>query len=380
MSVREGKKNQWPDLEHYEDTPMFNTKAVVQHTGVPAPTLRAWERRYAILSPERANNDYRLYSARDIAKIRWLKERVDDGMSISQAAALLRHMDEEYQHLQTTQKSYGGNVPIFHVILPETSPGEQAQVNRAQPTAGEGFPSGALESLLRLEGGPGQSSQHFIYNMQTARELLLEAFQAIDENSADVLMVSMLAIYPVEHVCSGLITPTIWDIGNMWEAGKVSVSVEHFASCYFRGLLNNLLHVTPQPQSGPPAIVCCAPGEPHELASLMLALFLRRVGVRVVYLGQSIEIAGLLHTIKQLSPAIICASLTMPAYLAALIELGRQLQNLPAPQPRFAFGGQVFVHYSHLISQVPGVYLSGDLQASVVQIRRMLIEQTKSRQ
>ncbi len=371
MSVREGK-NQWPALEHYADTPLFNTKAVVQQTRVPAPTLRAWERRYAILSPERANNDYRLYSERDIAKIRWLKERVDDGMSISQAVALLHHMDEEHQHLQETHKSFMENAPIFHVTLPEVSPEEQTQATSEHIPASSRFTQ-ASEGWRQAENRYAQNNKHITYNMHTIRKLLLDAFQALDESNAEMLMASMLAIYPVELVCTELIVPTMWQIGSMWEAGKITVSVEHFASCFFRGLLNNLLHVLPHPQSGPIAIVCCAPSEPHELAPLMLALFLRRAGVRVVYLGQSIEVAGLLHTIKQLSPAIVCASLTMPAYLAALIDLGRQIQNVPAPHPLFAFGGQVFVHYSHLVSQVPGVYLSGDLQASVAQIRRMFL-------
>jgi hypothetical protein len=68
------------ELERYSDVPVFNIKAMVQQSGVAAPTLRGWERRYAILSPERAQNDYRMYSERDIAIIRWLKERVDEGM------------------------------------------------------------------------------------------------------------------------------------------------------------------------------------------------------------------------------------------------------------------------------------------------------------
>ena len=55
MSLRGGQYD-WLDLEHYSDNPIFNTKAVVQQTGIPGPTLRAWERRYDILSPERANN------------------------------------------------------------------------------------------------------------------------------------------------------------------------------------------------------------------------------------------------------------------------------------------------------------------------------------
>jgi len=75
-------------------------KAMVQLSGISAPTLRAWERRYAILSPERAQNDYRLYSWRDVAIIQWLKERVDAGMSISQAIALFRHFEADEQAKQ----------------------------------------------------------------------------------------------------------------------------------------------------------------------------------------------------------------------------------------------------------------------------------------
>src|SRR5579859_3853906 len=86
---------EWPDWERYSAQPVYNTKAVVQQTGVPAPTLRAWERRYALLSPERAINAYRLYSERDIALIRWLKVRVESGISISHAVELYRHLCEE---------------------------------------------------------------------------------------------------------------------------------------------------------------------------------------------------------------------------------------------------------------------------------------------
>ena len=377
MTVR-GGQNDWLDLEHYSDNPIFNTKAVVQQTGVPGPTLRAWERRYDILSPERANNFYRLYSERDIATIRWLKERVDEGISIKQAIALFRHMKEEHQRLQAERKSSEATTPAFHVSLPEVSLEEQ-QVGSseagnlkvsdrgAQPSM-ENWPPTVAEQI--------RGNHQTIYNMRTVREHLLEAFKQFDESTASMLMASMLSIYPVEQVCTELIVPTMWQIGEMWEKATITVSVEHFASGFFRGLLTNLLHVTPFSNSGPVVIVCCAPGEPHELAPLILALFLRRAGIRVAYLGQSIETAGLLQTIKQMVPALICVSLTLPAYLAMLIDVARQVEQIPAPRPLFAFGGQVFVHYAHLISQVPGIYLGGDLTKSTKQVQRMIAKRT----
>ena len=51
----------------------YNIKSVSQRTGVRAVTLRAWERRYQILDPQRwQKNGYRLYSERDIALLYWL--------------------------------------------------------------------------------------------------------------------------------------------------------------------------------------------------------------------------------------------------------------------------------------------------------------------
>src|SRR5258707_15109604 len=76
-----------PILEAYSERPLFNTKAVGHQTGVPPPTLRAWERRYGILSPRRGENDYQLYSQRDMMMVAWLRERVESRISISHGMA-----------------------------------------------------------------------------------------------------------------------------------------------------------------------------------------------------------------------------------------------------------------------------------------------------
>jgi MerR family transcriptional regulator, light-induced transcriptional regulator len=322
MTVYEGSI-EWPALEQFSDAPMFNTKAVVQQTSIAAPTLRAWERRYDLLSPERADNDYRLYSERDVVLIRWLKERVDSGMSISQAIAL-------FHQPQLVSSYLRANYPTTH-------------------------------------------------DLNLVQEHLIEAFRSLDEQTATMLMGSVLAIYPIEQVCSELITPTLWQVGQLWAEGELTIPMEHFASNFFRALLTNLFHMTPCPHGGPLTIICCAPGELHELAALMLSLFLRRYGMRVAYLGQSIETSGLINTIKMLSPALVGISLTMPTYLPALVNLGKQVQSMPSPRPILAFGGRVFLRHSHVIPQIPGVYLNGDLNLVVAQLRRMILEHTENK-
>ncbi len=373
---------EWPDLELFSDTPVFNTKAVVQQTGIAAPTLRAWERRYDLLSPERANNTYRLYSARDIALIHWLKARINTGISISQAIALFHHLNAERQRLATipatSQKPAEiiDNPSIFQVTM-ETCPLPSSSINIFLQK--EWQDPSSLPTWSNSAPTHNEVNYTATHNMSLMREHLIEVFRRLDEATATMMMGSMLTIYSVEQVCTELITPTLWDIGQLWANGQITVTTEHFASNFFRALLTNLFHVTPISRDGPLTLACCAPGEPHELAALMLALFLRRQHVRVAYLGQSIEMNGLLHTIKKLSPALVCISLTMPDYLPALTRLATEIQQMPAPRPIFAFGGQVFAHYAHVIPQIPGLHLNGDLKDIVVQLYAMVTECSESK-
>jgi DNA-binding transcriptional MerR regulator len=380
MTIREGIA-QGLNLEQYSDAPIFNTKAVVQQTGVPAPTLRAWERRYTLITPERANNAYRLYSERDVALIRWLKERIDEGMSISQAIAFFRHLSEEAQSGGESSSrlldAFVESPATFEVTVaaPPPLPSLQRVVNKASPARVPGGREGRREKRRSVGFLVNEASAiPTIPNLGITQETLIESFKQMDEATASIVMGSLLAVYPVEQICVEVITPIMWKVGQLWVEGQITVSVEHFASSFFRGILTNLLHITPSSATGPCAIVCCAPGEPHELASLMLALFLRRRNLHVIYLGQSIETAGLLDTIRRLAPTLVCVSLTMPTYLSALINLGRQIQQLPAPRPAFVFGGQVFKHFKDIVSQIYGIHLDGDMRDIAEQLRAIVME------
>jgi DNA-binding transcriptional MerR regulator len=76
---------------HGDDrVPRYRVTAVERMTRIPASTLRSWERRYGWPQPLRAASGQRLYSDHDVAVIRFLDRRRDEGMSMSQATGLLR--------------------------------------------------------------------------------------------------------------------------------------------------------------------------------------------------------------------------------------------------------------------------------------------------
>ena len=83
-----------PKITELPETPRYRIKAVSQQTGVPPVTLRAWERRYGLLTPHRTDSNYRLYSDQDVAVLRWLKSRLDAGLPVRIAAEELHAMHQ----------------------------------------------------------------------------------------------------------------------------------------------------------------------------------------------------------------------------------------------------------------------------------------------
>jgi MerR family transcriptional regulator, light-induced transcriptional regulator len=70
-------------------TPTLNIAALTHRTGVPADTIRKWEQRYGVLRPERTVGGQRRYTEADVARVEWLKARLEEGFRIGEAAALL---------------------------------------------------------------------------------------------------------------------------------------------------------------------------------------------------------------------------------------------------------------------------------------------------
>lgn len=322
------------DLSRYSTVPLFNTKAVVQETSVSAATLRAWERRYGVPEPDRTGSNYRLYSERDIALIRWLKERVDAGLSISQAVELYRRM-EEGESIVTSMPSVARN------------------------------------------GNGG----HTIQSYEDARRRLTEAFMRFDEREADRILNELFALYTIEDVLSDIVQPVMVEIGELWHSGDIGVPQEHFASAYIERKVMALINAQPVYHDAPLVVSGCAPHEQHELGILLFSLFLRRTGLRVLYLGQNVPLVDLQAALETLRPSMLAMSATTDEAAGELGPVSEMVAEMPHPRPIFAYGGVAFGHNPALADAiVNGVYLGGEdaqtaARTALKHIRRNFYEQ-----
>ena len=311
--------------------PVYNTRAVVQRTGVPADTFRAWERRYGLPHPSRTPGNQRLYSERDVAIIAWLRDQTRAGVTISQAVALFRSREAE--------GSTGG------------------------PTgAGGGSAGGDRMARLRAD--------------------VVDALVRFDSARADRVVEEAVALVPVEDVCLHVLQPALYEIGDRWARGEVGVGVEHFASGFVLRRLGALFNLSQSDVGRGPVVAACAEGEQHEVGLLLTCLFLSRRGVRVVYLGPNLPFADLVEAVRRTRPVLVLLSASTPESVPSLVRTVRALRELcqveaggegrVAPCPTIGYGGHVFVLRPELREEIDGVFLGRDAEEAVTAVDRVL--------
>jgi len=71
------------------DEPIYSIGAVARMLDVPTSTLRAWEERYALITPTRSEGSQRLYSRAQVESLRFIKTKIEEGLSAADAHRLL---------------------------------------------------------------------------------------------------------------------------------------------------------------------------------------------------------------------------------------------------------------------------------------------------
>ena len=69
---------------------MYTIKQAARLSGVSEASLRAWERRYGVVVPQRNESGYRVYSPEDLVAVSTMRRLVDEGWSPAEAATAVR--------------------------------------------------------------------------------------------------------------------------------------------------------------------------------------------------------------------------------------------------------------------------------------------------
>jgi len=219
--------------------------------GVPEATLRAWERRYDLLVPERSSGGFRLYSRADERRIRSMQAHMARGLAAAQAADLAL----------------------------------------AEPRV-EFVPPAHPEALI---------------------EALLEATEAYDATRFDTLLDAAFA-YGQLATIRDVVLPALREIGLRWERSDLTVGQEHFATHLIERCLLGLAKGW-EAGRGPRALLACPPSERHTLGLVCFGLVLADQGWRIAYLGADTPISQISDVSDAMRPNAIVLCSRDPANL-----------------------------------------------------------------
>ncbi len=311
-------------IAEFSKDPQYTIKVLSERTGVQAVTLRAWERRYRLIIPERMDNNYRLYSEQDIQVVRWITHRMDDGLAISKAA-------KEYHALRENG------------IWPE-----------------------ALPTVLIPEPAVKPRHQPKVY----ARKLF-DALTSHNEVMAKKIIDDIQSMFDLKVIFLDIFSPCLYQIGDAWYRGKIRIATEHFASAFIRGILMKLLTAFPIYSQAPKLLIGCPQEEFHELASLMLAVLLRREGYLVEYLGADLPIDDLVFYAEDSAPGMVIMSASFEHSARPLYQLQEKLDLLPS-KPKLGFGGRYFNENPQVVNEIGGIFLGVSLDAAINHVHDLL--------
>jgi len=294
------------------DGNLYPIRTVATLTGVNPVTLRAWERRYRLMSPRRTESGHRLYSARDIDRIREVVRLVEEGVPISRVDEALR--------LQ-------GEAPVAD--------------SERHPDVWHGY-----------------------------REAMIAAVTGFDDDGLEAVYSEALSLYPIDVVTRRLLVPLLQELGERWAAAAGSIAEEHFFAMYMRNKLGARFHHRRRYAGAPRLLAACLPGEHHEIGLLLFALAAHDRGYDVVLLGADMPIEELAEVARRTrSRAVVLSGSVEPAPRLLVERIGELVAAASGP---VFVGGRAAAHHAQAIKAAGAVPLADDIALGLRVIARHL--------
>lgn len=240
----------------------FNIQVASQLSGVASATIRAWEKRYNAVVPERADNKHRLYSEKDIEKLALLYRLTEVGQSIGKIA----HLD-----LDELKKIYSS---LMHKPYDE---------------------------LLVVT--PNHERIDF-------DKILGSFFIALSAYKLDIIsheLEKAKSLLSTRDLCLKILVPLFHEIGNKVSRGELSIAQEHTLSAIVSFHVGQMIgqHYQKKMLKEELILISTPEGELHEIGILASALLCVHYGIRFIYMGTNLPAESLAEAANALKPKAI---------------------------------------------------------------------------
>ncbi|RYD36608.1 MAG: MerR family transcriptional regulator [Verrucomicrobiaceae bacterium] len=288
-------------------TNSYSIQAAAERTGLTPHVIRAWERRYKAIEPERSVGRHRLYSEDEIQRLSMLRRAVEAGHSIGR---IVRLSTGELGALIADCPP----VAPFSARPPDADPA--APFRAGAMAAVELFDTAALETVLR------------------------KSLVALSHNG----------------LLRMVIAPLAEEIGERWRSGQITAAHEHFFTSGVKVFLGQLTRQFAMPPTAPRIIVGTPAGQLHELGAVMVAAAAANLGWQPVYLGASLPAHEIAGAALRSDATAVALSIVYPEDDPGLARELSELARLLPASIRILAGGRAARGYFETLVRIGALY------------------------
>lgn len=275
-------------------TPKYLIGAVTKLTGLSIDVVRVWERRYGAVRPKRSDGGTRLYSDADVLRLNRLRQAVDRGFGIGQAAK---------------------------------------------------FSDAELDEVIAEARQPFVNADPF----EAARRRFIDAIQIMDVVTAEQEIARAATLYSTIELVKDIIAPILRETGDRCLRGEFSAANEHLASGLLRNLVSSLLRLYPASSSAEAIVLATPAQERHEFGLLLAALLAAMHGWRVVYLGADLPAPEIARAVRLTNARVLILSASV-AHSRIADEL-RAISNVLPTSTLVWVGGEEAMKHKTVIER-----------------------------
>ena len=252
---------------------VYSIKDLEHLSGIKAHTIRIWEQRYELFSPQRTATNIRFYNEEDLKLILNIATLKDHGLKISKIVAMPKDLlVEEIQKISLKDRSH------------------QDQI-----------------SALTL------------------------AMIDLDEDGFSSILDECSEMLGFEKAMMDIIYPFMRKIGILWLTNSINPAQEHFISHLVRQKLIVATDRANSNENGPLFLLFLPEGELHELGLLFANFLLRSKGAKTIFFGQTVPLEALEEVYHKLNPQYLVTSMTTTPEVKEvqkfINKLGSKFQN-----------------------------------------------------
>jgi DNA-binding transcriptional MerR regulator/methylmalonyl-CoA mutase cobalamin-binding subunit len=297
----------------------YPIKVVSQITGLSVFVIRAWEKRYEVVTPSRTETNRRLYSEEDIEKLKLLNEAVHNGHNISGIAGL---------SVNELKSIKGNKNPL-------------ATTNTVEP------------------------KEYFFKDSKSLIDECISAIKVYDAKSLETILLKASSKLSQPQLIEDLIIPLVYKIGDLWHNGDIRIANEHLASSVIRSFLSSLIeqHI---PSENAPIIISATPrGQDHELGAIMVGITAASLGWKVIYLGPNLPEVEIAAVSDSLGAKVVALSIVYPGDDPQLKKDLINLKKLLPANVSLIVGGRASDGYLDVLSEINAVVIKDTKQLRI---------------